>query len=168
MKHHPDGGMYGIKKVGPGFMTFKAHWPTGENQSALMSFSEAVSPNAVAAIPVGHRALLYVTGMEHPKDLSFSDAFHKFIAEIEIVGTLKDGRDALQALSLMPGKALPGADPKFNLFRPIRYLVRLNLHQAKTWQQVCASASVSWTPKPQPHGHGYISQTDFQSLRNAM
>ena len=168
MKNWPDGGMFGIKKVGPGFLGYMEHWPSIGEERAVMSFNVDLR-NGASRIPVGHRAILYVTGGEHPRDHPFRACSQKFVAELEITGTLRDGDEMLRRLGLEPGCPLPGADAKWSLFRPVRYLARVFPPEgADRWRQVCLAAEIHWEPIQRPLGHEYITERTYLRLRNAI
>src|SRR4051794_15357027 len=80
----------------------------GEDRPALMNFKNDPGGRALATrIPVGHRSLVYVTGVQ------------LFIWAVEFTGTIEDGKSARRRHGIGDRDNHP-----FTIYRPIKFIAR--------------------------------------------
>lgn len=151
---HPDGCMFSIKLVHPGHLDHPHQtddFDGTDGRRTLMVFSsEGKSPAVAANIPVGHRAIVYVTGHQ------------KFIWAIEYCGSVKEGRQAAVAHGIQPEQI----ETKWNIFLPIRILKRADLDTAPTAEVVRQRTGLEFTPNHFPMK--YISEQEYQTIFRAI
>lgn len=149
MARQPDGGMYSIKLVHPKHLTywFFTPAPRGDDRQRWMNFSAQPHARSVAdGIPAGHRALVYVTGVQ------------RFIWAIEYTGPVCDGEH------VAAGSGLSGEWSK--VFLPIRFLATVDAESAPDAQDVLRSAGVDFTPNAYPMK--YISAEEYHGIVDAI
>jgi hypothetical protein len=139
--------MFSIKLVHPQHLTYPFFTPDGERRR-WMNFGSQPHVRAIAeGIPVGHRAIVYVTGRQ------------QFIWAIEYTGPVQDGR------LIAEGSDLP--DEWSQVFLPIRFLATVaNVYTAPSAEGALAAAGVSFTPNAFPMK--YISAEDYRKLFDAI
>ena len=156
---HPDGGMFGIRIVGPGHLTlpfFRDDFDGTDGKYTLMNFSdEGKSPQIAANIPVGHRSFIYQT----KPIMRFTHAF-------EYIGGVAQGQRAFLAHKVA-SEVLEGHDQKwFKVFLPIRYLARIDWKRLPTTDELCRLTGFDFKPVGYPMQ--YITAQEYDAIFNAI
>jgi hypothetical protein len=146
--------MYGIKLIHPEHLKYDfltQDFDGTDGRRTLMNFSGDGKSCAIAAnIPVGHRALVYVTEL------------HKFIWAIEYVGTLEDGKRAAGAHKIPPDTFTN----KWNIYLPVRIVARVGLEAAPTADELCGRTGVSFAPNQ--FTMKYVTAAEYRTLFEAI
>ncbi|MBC8107536.1 MAG: hypothetical protein H7Z14_13165 [Anaerolineae bacterium] len=150
----PDGGMFSIKLIHPDHLNYAfltGDFDGSDGRLPLMNFSgEGRGPATAANLPVGHRSLVYV--VQH----------QKFIWAIEYIGTLEDGERAAAAHGITPNDFTT----KWRLYRPIRFLARVDLDHAPTAEEIFKKTGINF--KANSFTLKYISAGEYQTIYDAI
>jgi hypothetical protein len=155
MRHmaKPDGGMFSIKLISPvhageKYPYFTNDFDGTDGRCPLMNFSrEGNGPSIAANVPIGCRSLVYVTHRQ------------KFIWAIEYTGTIEAGQRA----ALAHGVPLTG---KWSIFRPIRFLARVDLDSSPTAAEIEKLTGIRF--RPNSYTLKYISAAEYQTIYGAI
>lgn len=150
----PDGGMYGIKLILPShldFDYFTKEFDGVDGKQTLINFSrEGRGPAVAANIPIGHRALVYLTGQK------------RFIWAIEFLGSVTDGDKAARFHSIPAGLHDP-----WTLYRPIRIIARMHdPAAAPTPADLFRRTGIRF--RANSFTHKYITACEYQRLYAAI
>lgn len=147
--------MFGIKLIKPEHLDlphFVKDFDGRDGRHTLMNFADGDRGLAIAAnIPVGHRALVYVTA-----------PVSGFIWAIEFTGTLAEGAAAARAHGLKGDEY-----GHWNRMRPIRIIARINdPGQAVSPTEILAKTGFDF--RPNSFTHTYISRADYERAYRAI
>lgn len=151
----PDHGMFGIKLILPQHLEhpfFTGDFSPRDERQTLMNFPDDDRGLAIANnIPVGHRALVYVT-----------QPVGGFLWEIEFIGTIADGVRAARAHGLRGDEY-----GRWNRMRPIRICARI-ADPARAVSPALLHAATGYEFRPNSFTHTYISRDVFNRMHVAI
>ena len=151
----PDHGMFGIKLIKPEHLDmphFAMDFDGRDGRRTLMNFADGDRGLAIAGnIPVGHRALVYVTA-----------PISGFVWAIEFTGTLAEAAAAARAHGLRGDEY-----GHWNQMRLIRIIARINdPEKAVSPTEILTQTGFDF--RPNSFTHTYISRADYDWMHAAI
>jgi hypothetical protein len=150
----PDGGMFSIKLIHPNHLKyayFTDDFDGTDGRWPLMNFTGDDRGRSIAArLPIGHRSLVYV--IHH----------QRFVWAVEYTGTLEEGERAAAAHGITPNDITS----KWNTYRPIRFLARVDLADAPTAEDIFKRTGIRF--KANAFTLKYISAGEYQTIYDAI